>query len=283
MGAPVVIGVAGGRRDREVTSALLRTVLDADEPYGRAGIVGARELHDGAEWKRHPNLAHELERIDSHVRNVADAGLPFLVVELDEAAERGTNRLDVLCTIGAGGAGTARAGGRGLSFSARGAIADVGASHMESHYGYVQFQAHTPEWEACLALPVTGLFNLGPALGVVATSALLGIDVAQIASGLLHARVPGHGDLLFSPDQHVLALIEGAPVRAFRRRALEVARREFPGFAIETPVGSGVDLAVQRAYDREGQTLLVILGPAEECADAFQAAVRRHAHWSVEP
>lgn len=281
MGAPVVIGVAGGRRDREVASALLRTVLDADEPYGRAGIVGARELHDGAEWKRRPNLAHELERIDSHVRNAADAGLPFLVVELDEAAERGTNRLDVLCTIGAGGAGTARAGGRGLSFSARGAIADVGASHMESHYGYVQFQAHTPEWEACLALPVTGLFNLGPALGVVATSALLGIDIAQIASGLLHARVPGHGDLLFSPDHRVFALVEESRARRDAERLVAAAREEYGGLRLEVVRGAGaVPDAVARAYGAPGgeRSMLVLLGDSSEALeDAFQAAVRAHA------
>lgn len=281
MGAPVVIGIAGGKRDREVTSALLRTVLDGDDPYGRAGVVGARELYDGSEWRRRPDMAHELGRIDLHSANAAASGLAYLIVELDEAAERGTRRLDLVCTVGAGGAGTASLRGRGLSFSARGALADVGASHVESRYGYVQFLAHTPAWEARLAVPVTGLFNVGPALGAVAASVLLGFSSAQVATGLLHASAAGHGELLASPDHRVFALVEESRSHRDAERLVTAAREGYGSMHLEVVrAPTDVASAVARAYGRpEGERSMLVLlgGPSEALEDAFQAAVRPHA------
>lgn len=281
MDAPVLIGVAGGARDREVTSALLRTVLDGRDPYGRVGIVGARELFDGAEWLRRPDTAAELLRIDEHVRNARKSGLAYLILELDEAAERGTRRLDLLCAVGAGGAGTARTATRGLSFSARGALADVGASAAEAHYGYVQFHVHTPTWDAPLAVPLTGLFNLGPALGAVSSAVLLGADAAQIAAGLIHAKVSGHGELLFSPDHRVFCLVEESRARRDAERLVAAAREDYAVLRLEVVRGAGaVAAAVARAYARKAgeRTLLVLLdGSSDALEDAFQAAVRAHA------
>lgn len=281
MGAPVVIGIAGGRRDREVTSALLRTVLDGADPYGHAGVVGTRELYDGAEWARRPDMTCELDRIDLHIGNAAASGLAYLIVELDEATERGRRRLDLVCTVGAGGAGTACLHGRGLSFSARGALADVGASHVESHYGYVQFLAHTPAWEARLAVPVTGLFNVGPALGAVTASVLLGVSAAQVAAGLLHAGASGHGELLLSPDHRVFALAEESRSRRDAERLVAAAREGYGSMRLEVVrAPAGVAGAVARAYGRpEGERSMLVLlgGTSEELEDAFQAAVRAHA------
>lgn len=281
MGAPVVIGVAGGARDREVTSALLRTVLDGPDPYGSAGVIGARELFDGTEWRRYPNLPHELRRIEEHIHDAREHGLAYLVVELDEAAERGTSHVDLLCTVGAGGSGTARTARRGLSFSARGAVADIGASRAETHYGYLQFLAHTPAWTDRLVVPVTGLFNLGPALGAVAAAVLLGIDSDQLAMGLLNAKVPGHGELLTSPDRRVFALVEESRARRDAARLVDAAREDYDSFEIEVVHGSDrVAAAVARAYERrEGaRTLLVLLGDSSDALeDAFQAALRAHA------
>ena len=281
MDAPVLIGVAGGARDREVTSALLRTVLDGRDPYGRVGIVGARELFDGAEWLRRPDTAAELLRIDEHVRNARKSGLAYLILELDEASEPCRRRLAPLRTAGAGGAGTARTATRGLSFSARGALADVGASAAEAHYGYVQFHVHTPTWDAPLAVPLTGLFNLGPALGAVSSAVLLGVDAAQIAAGLIHAKVSGHGELLFSPDHRVFCLVEESRARRDAERFVAAAREDYAVLRLEVVRGAeAVATAVARAYACETgeRTLLVLLdGPSDALEDAFQAAVRAHA------
>ena len=284
MGAPVVIGVAGGSRDREVTSALLRTVLDGPEPYRRSGIIGARELFDGAEWARRPDLQLELRRIEEHMQHARASGLSYLIVELDEATERGTSRVELLCTVGAGGTGTARTAQRSLSFSARGAIADIGASRAETHYGYLQFVAHTPDWTDRLVIPATGLFNLGPALGAVASAVLLGINSDQLIMGLLNAKVPGHGELLSTPDRRVFALVEESRARRDADRLANAARKDYGSFNIEVVHGAGnVAAAVARAYaPREGgRTLLVLLGDSSDSLeDAFQTAVRAHARLS---
>lgn len=282
MPSPLVIGVAGGARDREVASALLRTVLDGQEPYGRAGVIGARELYDGAAWTRRPDVAAELLHLDEHLRAARERGLRYLVLELDEAAERGTRRLDLVCTVGAGGAGTARTAERGLSFSARGALADVGASRAETHYGYLQFVAHTPAWTDRLAVPLTGLFNLGPVLGAVASAALLGFDADHVFRCLLGAKAPGHGELLVSPDHRVLALVEESRSRRDAERLVAAARADYDDMTVEVIRGSrAIADAVSRAYaaaDGSAQRLLVLLDDSSDALeDAFQAAVRAHA------
>ena len=281
MGAPLLIGIAGGQRDREVTSSLLRTVLDGGQPYRRVGVVGSRELYDGVEWRRRPNPTRELGRLDEHLAHARESGLSYRRAELDEAAERGTMRLDLLCSVGAGGTGTARTASRSLSFSARSPLADVGASQPEVHYGYVHFLAHTPDWSARLAVPVTGLFDLGPSLGAVASAVLLGVDVDRLSMGLLTSKVPGHGELLVSPDHRVLALIEESRARRDTERLVSAARETYDPPHFEVVRGAAaVGDAVARAYasDTDGRTLLVLLGhPSERLEDAFQDAVREHA------
>lgn len=281
MGAPLVIGVVGGARDREVASALLRTVLDDEEPYGHAALLGGRELFDGIEWVRRPDRASELRRIDEHLRHAGEKNLEYLIVELGEA-ERDALRTDLLCGIGAGGAGTVTAAdGRGLSFSARGPLADVGVGRTEAHYGYMQFLAHTPSQEMTLAVPLTGRFNLGPALAVVTVCELLGVPAGQIGIGLLGARASGHGELLAAPDRGVYALVEESPEPRDAELLVAAAREDYASMRVEATRGTdAVEPAVARAYARgEGAlTLLVLLGaPGDALEDAFQAAVRVHA------
>lgn len=283
MGTPVVIGIAGGARDREVASALLRTVLDDGEPYGHAALVGARELFDGSEWARRPDRAYELGRIDDHLRQARERGLSYLIAELDADDGRADEiPTDLQCVIGAGGAGTVSAAdGRALSFSARSPLADVGVGKSEAHYGYVQFLAHTPSREATLAIPMTGRFNLGPALAVVTVGELLGIPAGQLGLGMLGARVTGHGELLCAPDRRVCALVEESPERREQERLVAAAREDYAEMRVEIARGTGaVAPAVGRAYERgDGvTTLLVLLGaPGDRLEDAFQAAVRAHA------
>ena len=281
MGAPLVIGISGGARDREVASALLRTILDDERPYEHAALVGGRELFDGVEWVRHPDRASELRRIDDHLRHAGEKDLAYAIVELDEA-ERDAVRTDLLCVIGVGGAGTVTsADGRSFSFSARASLADVGAGRTESHYGYVQFLAHTPSREMTLAVPLSGRFNLGPALAVVTVCELLGIAAGQIGIGLLGARASGHGELLAAPDRGVYALVEESGEARDAELLVAAAREDYATMRVEAVRGpAAVAPAVARAYGHAGDapTLLVLLGtPGDELEDAFQVAVRAHA------
>ena len=280
MTAPVVIGIVAGPRDGEVTSALLRTILDADEPYGRAGVLGPRETYDGVEWTPRPAPGageDPLARWDDHLAHVRKRGLPYLIAELGEKDP--SPRVDLLCTLGAGGAGTARTAGRGLSFSARSPMADVGAGAIRSGYGLIRFRATTPTWDDVVALPLTGAFNAGPALAAISVCELLGVGPEQVADGLLHARASAHGGLYASPDQRVFALIEDSADPRDGARLAEVARADYEAFSHETVRGAGaVDVAVARAYERGGNTMLVLLGDsADRLEDAFQLATRRRA------
>lgn len=279
MAAPVVIGIVAGPRDGEVTSALLRTILDGDEPYGRAGVLGARETYDGVEWtpRPAPGAGGPLARWDDHLAHARKRGLPYLIAELSEKNPR--PQVDLLCTLGTGGAGTVQANGRGLSFSARSPMADVGAGAIRSGYGLVRFRATTPSWDDVVTLPLTGAFNVGPALAAIGVCELLGVDREQVANGLLHARASAHGGLCSSPDGRVFALIEDSADPRDGERLAEAARADYESFAHETVRGAGaVDAAVARAYERDGATMLVLLGdPADRLEDAFQLATRRRA------
>ena len=290
MPRPTVIAIEGSSPDGSAVSSMLRTVLDGREPYAHVGVVGAYETFDGVEWRRDCDFAHELARASQHFVNAQRSGLSHLILEpADERdgrlaspspAAHPVQAWDVRCALAHDGSGTVEGRGRALSFSPTSPQVDVGASHVTAGYGFIQLRAHTPSWTANVALPVAGRHNVGAALATIAVCEVLGVPEETVTEQLCLVRVPGHTELLLSPDQQVLALVEEDPRRAYRRRTLEAARREFAGFTIEVPTPSGLDRAVERAYGREDPTLVVLLGPARESADAFQAAVRRHAHWT---
>lgn len=277
---PTLIGVVAGEHDRAVIATILRCVLDDGAPYEHAGVIGAREVFDGAEFALGADGAVELARLEEHLAHARAAGLSHLVLELPDRVpgERDLPALDVLCSLGPGGAGTVRGASRSLSFSSRGTLADVGSSHERAGYGYVQFRAHTPSWDADVALPLPGLFNVAPALAAIATLELLGRGAHEVQAGMAASSVQGHGELLFSPDQRVCAVVEQSRSQRDRRLITEAARKEFEGFAAEVVTElDAIEPAVARAYGRARRTLLVLLGqPGAAYADAFQAAVRRH-------
>lgn len=287
MPGPALIGVAAGEHDRAVISTILRSVLDEGRPYERVGVVGPRETYDGVDFLRDATCDQTLGRLDERIAHARTAGLTYLVLELPEdvLAEKDLGSLDLLCTLGAGGAGTVRGAGRGLSFSTRSPLADVGSSRERAGYGYVQFHAHAPSWDGEVALPLPGIFNVAPALAAIATLELLGKGGREVQERLLTAGAQGHGELLFPPEQHVCALLEQSSAPRDQRLAVQAAREEFEGFAVEVVEDlDAVEPAVARGYRRAESTMLVLLGrPGAAYADAFQAAVRRHFRWSGPP
>lgn len=280
MPAPTVIGIVAGEHDRAIVSTVLRCALDAGEPYAHVGVVGTRETYDGVDFLRAPSAADAFGRLDERLAHARAAGLSHLVLELPEDApgEKDLPAPDVLCTLGPGGAGTVRGQGRSLSFSARGSLADVGSSNERSGYGYVQFCAHTPSWEASVSLPVPGVFNVAPALAAITVLELFGVDARTVQESALVAGVQGHGELLFPPGQHVCALLEQSASPRDRRLAVEAARQDFESFSVRVVTEvADIEPAVARGYAQARSTLLVLLGqPGAAYADAFQAAVRRH-------
>lgn len=277
MARPTVIGIDAAGQDATAVSLMLRTVIEGAEPYRSVGVVGAYETYDGAEWLRDCDVLAELGRLDAHLANAAEKNLPFLLLESVGACDRARGACDVLCALGASGEGTVTGRGRALSFSRTSPRADVGATREAARFGFVQFRAHAPSWSGNVVLPLVGLRAVDAALAAITVIELLGRNDATTAERLCHVRTPGHLELLVSPEQQVCALLEESGAHAGRKRALEAARREFPGFSIITPVAGAVDRAVRRAYLRSGKTLLVLLGhSARHGADAFQRAVREH-------
>ena len=284
MASPAVICVLAGDHDRAVISTALRCALEGRAPYERVGIVGARELYDGVEWRRGASAEAELGRLGEHLAQAESAGLSHVIVEPPSGAAT-PDGAQLTCVLGEGGSGTVRAGERGLSFSSRSFLADVGASRVISGYGYLQFFAHTPTWVESVALPLPGSFNVGPALAAIATLELLGTPMEAVRDGLLRTGVTGHGELLFPPEHHVCALIEESAEATDRRRAVEAARSDFGDFVVEVVDDvAEIGQAVARGYARARRTLLVLLGsPGAACADAFQAAVRESFSWTEPP
>lgn len=287
--SPLVIVVSAPARDGEVICALLRTILEGDEPYEHVGLLSARELYDGRDWRRLDRedpaaVTAELApgRLAQHLAHARTCGLSYLLVQTgaddSSTACGGTELLpDLVCALGAGGSGTVRAGARGLSFSARSPMADVGARDVRGGYGLTRFTAVTPAWEDTVAVPLTGRFNVAPALAAIAVCVLLGIDEGAVATGLLLTRVTAHGSLIVAHEQRLFALIEDSSDPRDGERLAAAAREEYPDLAHEVVRGaSDVGDAVRRAAAREGRTMLTLLGaPADRLEDALQNAVRQ--------
>lgn len=136
---------------------------------------------------------------------------------------------------------------RVLTFSAEGRPeADVRASEVRSHYGVVQFHAQTPTWEGNFALAMPGLFNVDNALATIAICELLGIVGEQVQFALCRAKVPGRMELLRTPDQRVVGLVDYAHNKLSYQRLFPSIKKEFPGFRIIALFGAPGGKAYER-------------------------------------
>ena len=61
-----------------------------------------------------------------------------------------------------------------------------------------------------IALGMAGLFNVDNALAAIACARLLGVGYDAISRGLAHVRVPGRMEIVATPDQHVIAIVDYA-------------------------------------------------------------------------
>lgn len=100
-----VVGITG-TKGKSTTSYMLRTILDAGEPYSRAGILGSIETFDGRERAESVNTTPEAPDLWRHLANARDAGLPHMVMEVSSQALKYDRvdhlRLDVACFLNIG-------------------------------------------------------------------------------------------------------------------------------------------------------------------------------------
>ena len=80
-----------------------------------------------------------------------------------------------------------------------------------------------------LALGMAGLFNVDNALAAIACARLLGVGYDAISRGLAHVRVPGRMEIVATPDQHVIAIVDYAHNELSFETLFSSVKREYPG------------------------------------------------------
>lgn len=136
---------------------------------------------------------------------------------------------------------------RVITFSAEGRPeADVRAGDVRSRYGIVEFRAHTPSWEGSVVLAMPGLFNVDNALATIAICELLGIGEERVQLALCRAKVPGRMELLRTPDERVVALVDYAHNKLSYQRLFPSVKKEFPGYRIIALFGAPGGKAYER-------------------------------------
>ena len=164
----------------------------------------------------------------------ADAGIPVVNLDSDEAP-----------TI------LTRAGRceRVLTYSLDNREADLWAQDVELGPGYSAFTAHTPSGQDAARLGMGGLFNVSNALSALAVCELLGVDRAQAIPALLATRVPGRMELIGSPGQRVVGLVDYAHNKLSYQAFGASLAKEFPGWMVIALFGAPGDKAYERRVE----------------------------------
>ncbi len=288
-----VVGITG-TKGKSTVSYMLRSVLDGEELYSSAGVLGSIDTYDGVEREESHNTTPESPDLWRHLANTRDSGLPYMDMEVSSQGLKYDRVLgltfDVACFLNIGRdhispiehpdfedyfesklrifdqarvavvnldcdhadviRDRAMRCERVITFSAEGAPgADVWASDVETGYGIVCFQAHTPNWEGPVTLSMPGLFNVDNALATIGICEALGIGYERIASTLCHAKVPGRMELLSAPDQKVTALVDYAHNKLSYQRFFPSVQKEFPGYKIIALFGAPGDKAFERRQE----------------------------------
>lgn len=79
-----------------------------------------------------------------------------------------------------------------------------------------------------ISLGMAGLFNVDNALAAIACARLLGVGYDAIARGLAHVRVPGRMEIVATPDQHVIAIVDYAHNELSFETLFSSVKREYP-------------------------------------------------------
>lgn len=97
-----------------------------------------------------------------------------------------------------------------------------------------------------IALGMAGLFNVDNALSAIACARLLGVGYDAISRGLAHVRVPGRMEIVATPDQHVIAIVDYAHNELSFETLFSSVKREYPGRRIIALFGAPGGKAQER-------------------------------------
>lgn len=100
-----VVGITG-TKGKSTVSYMLRAVLDGDEPYAHAGVMGSIETFDGIECEESHNTTPESPDLWRHLANARKAGLAYMDMEVSSQALKYDRvlglGLDVACFLNIG-------------------------------------------------------------------------------------------------------------------------------------------------------------------------------------
>lgn len=97
-----------------------------------------------------------------------------------------------------------------------------------------------------ITLGMAGLFNVDNALAAIAMARLAGIGFDAIAAGLAHMRVPGRMELVVSPDESIVAIVDYAHNALSFNTLFSSVQKEYPDRTIIALFGAPGGKALER-------------------------------------
>ena len=122
-----------------------------------------------------------------------------------------------------------------ITFSQRDSNAAVFGYDVRSSEGKVTFRARGrsiegyEDFDEEFALGTFGTINVENALAAISLSALLGVPIKYIKSGLAAANSPGRMEVFYSKDGKRIAIVDYAHNKLSYEKFFETIRGEFPG------------------------------------------------------
>ncbi len=122
-----------------------------------------------------------------------------------------------------------------ITFSQKDDGADVYGYDVRSREGKVTFRARGrsiegyEDFDEEFALGTFGTINVENALAAVSLSALLGVPLKHVRSGLAKANSPGRMEVFYSGDGKRIAIVDYAHNKLSYEKFFETIRGEFPG------------------------------------------------------
>ena len=122
-----------------------------------------------------------------------------------------------------------------ITFSQKDAAANVYGYDIRSDAGKVTFRARVSgvpgreDFDAEFTLGTFGTINVENALAAISMSALLGVPVEYVQSGLAKANSPGRMEVFYSADGKRIAIVDYAHNKLSYEKFFETIQDEFPG------------------------------------------------------
>ena len=121
-----------------------------------------------------------------------------------------------------------------ITFSQKDDTANVFGYDVKSNEGKVSFRVRGCDIPGCenfdeeFALGTFGTINIENALAAVSMSALLGVPMEYVKSGLAKAKSPGRMEVFYSEDGKRIAIVDYAHNKLSYERFFETIKDEFP-------------------------------------------------------